>query len=91
MIFTLMDERYLRVAVAGIPKVTWNVVKDLYVEEFDNKGFADEEGSAMCENLKRLAAVVLQVPSAEKSYLAMREECFWRIRQGSLQLFLTLL
>lgn len=50
------------------------MVKGARTAEFYSKGVGDEGGSAVCGNPEGLATLALLVPSAEKMYLAVREE-----------------
>lgn len=49
-------------------------MKGVRAVEFDSDGLGNGKRSARCRKLKSIAAVALWIPSAQKSYVEVREE-----------------
>lgn len=48
----------------------------MHAAEFDTDGMGNEEERAVCVESERVVTVAMWVPSAERLYLAVREENF---------------
>lgn len=69
--------RYLSRAAAGILKMAWEAIQNVRAANFESYVMGDEKRRAGCGSSERITTMTAWVPSVEKLYLAMREECFW--------------
>lgn len=76
MLFTTIYGKYLSRAVPYIWRVTREAENGVHAWKFGNDGMGYEEGRLVCGSSKNIATVASGVPSAKKSYQAVREVYF---------------